>query len=98
MGLGLCYHSDLPGIRRACILDLGGGVVSMVLGILFLMIEFTTVFINVKDVSLSLLLTLKYILEFTTYELIMFGYIVIIKPCFTHSGKLHSLWSRLSWL
>ena len=52
---GLCYVTELSGIQRACILDLGGGVVSMVLGILFLVIEFTTVFINTKDVSLFVL-------------------------------------------
>ena len=53
VGFGLCFERDLPGIRRACILDLGGGVMSMhmVLGILLLIIEFSTVYINTKDVS-----------------------------------------------
>ena len=50
---GLCIYGP-PGIRRACILDLGGGVMSMTLGILLLIIELVSAYINQKDVSLSL--------------------------------------------
>ena len=49
--LGLCFEVDHPGIRRACILDLGGGVMSMVLGVILLLIEFASAYINRKDVS-----------------------------------------------
>ena len=53
--IGLCFASDHPGIRRACILDLGGGVMSMSLGVLLLFIEFASAYINRKDVSFLLL-------------------------------------------
>ena len=49
--VGLCFELDYPGLRRACILDLGGGVMGMVSGILLLIIEFISVYINKKDVS-----------------------------------------------
>ena len=49
---GLCSYGP-PGIRRACILDLGGGVMSMTLGVLLLIIELASAYINQKDVSFS---------------------------------------------
>ena len=73
--VGLCFASDHPGIRRACILDLGGGVMSMSLGVLLLFIEFASAYINRKDVSFPLL---GYVAM----------YIFIIILC---SGKLHFL-------
>ena len=49
---GLCIVGP-PGIRRACLLDLGGGVMSMTLGVLLLIIELASAYINQKDVSFS---------------------------------------------
>ena len=49
---GLCF-TGTPGIRRACILDLGGGMMSMMLGVLLLLIELASAYINQKDVSYS---------------------------------------------
>ena len=49
--IGLCFESEHPGLGRACILDLGGGVMSMVLGILLLLFEFASAYINQRDVS-----------------------------------------------
>ena len=51
MVTGLCFVGS-PGIRRSCILDLGGGVMSMISGVLLLIIEFASVYINQRDVSI----------------------------------------------
>ena len=50
---GLCIDGP-PGIRRACLLDLCGGVMSMTLGVLLLIIELASAYINQKDVSFQL--------------------------------------------
>ena len=50
--IGLCFFGT-PGIQRACILDLGGGMMSMMLGVLLLLIELASAYINQKDVSNS---------------------------------------------
>ena len=53
-GIGLCLNEELPGIRRACVLDLVGGMMSMVLGVLLLIIELVSAYINQKDVRFPL--------------------------------------------
>jgi len=50
--IGLCFAPESPGIRRACILDLTGGVMSIQISVLLLMIEFVSAYLNKNDVSL----------------------------------------------
>jgi len=49
---GLCFAPKSPGIRRACILDLTGGVMSILISVLLLMIDFVSAYLNKNDVSL----------------------------------------------
>ena len=42
---------DHPGIRRACVLDLTGGVMSILISVLFIMIECVFAYLNKPDVS-----------------------------------------------
>ena len=64
---GLCIDGP-PGIRRACLLDLGGGVMSMTLGVLLLIIELASAYINQKDVSFQLVSYLCTALSFYIVE------------------------------
>lgn len=68
--VGLCFDIDYPGIRRACILDLGGGVMSMVLGVLLLFIEFASAYINRKDWKITFLVIKIIIAVITTIVLV----------------------------
>ena len=54
-GVGICFDAKYPGIRRACILDLAGGVMSISLGVLLLIIECCSAYINETDVSVHVL-------------------------------------------
>jgi len=56
--IGLCFDLEYPGIRRACILDLTGGVMSIQISVLLLIIEFISAFLNKNDVSLYLVILL----------------------------------------
>ena len=49
--LGVCFDGEHPGIRRACLLDLTGGVMSILLSIMFLFIELFSAYLNKNDVS-----------------------------------------------
>ena len=49
--IGMCFIPEYPGIRRACVLDLTGGVMSILISVLLIMIEFFSVYINRNDVS-----------------------------------------------
>ena len=51
-GVGICFDAKYPGIRRACILDMIGGVMSISFGSLLLIIECFSAYINQRDVSL----------------------------------------------
>ena len=67
--IGLCFELEHPGLGRACILDLGGGVMSMVLGILLLLFELASAYIDRRDVSfLSFLNELMIYFLFYTVE------------------------------
>ena len=48
--VGLCFVDKYPGIRRACMLDLTGGVMSILISILLIMIEFFCAYVNTNDV------------------------------------------------
>ena len=48
--IGMCFSST-PGIRRACVLDLTGGVMSILISVLLIMIEFFSAYLNRNDVS-----------------------------------------------
>jgi len=50
--VGLCFTEESPGIRRACILDLTGGVMSILISVLLLIIDFVSAYLNKNDVSL----------------------------------------------
>jgi len=50
--IGLCFVPKSPGLRRACILDLTGGVMSILIGVLLLIIDFVSAYLNKNDVSL----------------------------------------------
>ena len=52
-GVGICFDAKYPGIRRACILDMIGGVMSILLGGLLIMVECFSAYINQRDVSLN---------------------------------------------
>ena len=49
--IGLCFNDKYPGIRRACVLDLTGGVMSILLSIFLIMIEFFSAYLDDDDVS-----------------------------------------------
>ena len=51
--LGLCYVVEYPGIRRACVLDLTGGVMSILISVMILMVEFFSAYLNKNDVGCS---------------------------------------------
>ena len=70
-GEGLCFNGP-PGIRRACILDLGGGVMSMTLGVLLLIIELVSAYINQKDVSFSLTCNITFIILHTVESCLIY--------------------------
>lgn len=53
LAFGLCFVDNYPGIRRACLLDLTGGVMGIIMGILLMMIEFISAYLNENDVSYS---------------------------------------------
>ena len=69
--MGLCYIEDYPGIRRACVLDLTGGVMSILISVMILMVEFFSAYLNKNDVScsnriyLQLLLTIRHLCKMT---------------------------------
>ena len=48
--IGLCFVEKYPGIRRACILDLTGGVMSILISVMILMMEFFSAYLNKNDV------------------------------------------------
>ena len=48
---GICFIPEHPGIRRACVLDLTGGVMSILISALFIMIECVSAYLNKSDVS-----------------------------------------------
>ena len=48
---GMCFIPEFPGIRRACVLDLTGGVMSILISVLLIMIEFFSAYVNKNDVS-----------------------------------------------
>ena len=48
---GMCFIPEYPGIRRACVLDLTGGVMSILISALFIMIECVSAYLNKSDVS-----------------------------------------------
>ena len=50
-GVGICFDAKYPGIRRACILDLVGGIMSISLGGLLIIVECFSAYINRRDVS-----------------------------------------------
>ena len=50
-GVGMCFDGWYPGIRRACLLDLTGGVMSILLSVMFLFIELFSAYLNRNDVS-----------------------------------------------
>ena len=52
--IGLCFST--PGIRRACVLDLTGGVMSILISVIFMAIEFFSAYLNRNDVSLNIIL------------------------------------------
>jgi len=51
-GVGICFDAKYPGIRRACVLDMIGGVMSISLGGLLIILECFSAYINQRDVSL----------------------------------------------
>ena len=51
-GVGICFDAKYPGIRRTCILDMIGGLMSISLGGLLIMIECFSAYINQRDVSI----------------------------------------------
>lgn len=51
-GVGICFDAKYPGIRRACLLDMVGGVMSVTLGGLLIIVECFSAYINERDVSL----------------------------------------------
>ena len=51
--IGFCFVLEYPGIRRACVLDLAGGVMSILISVMILMIEFFSAYLNKNDVSCS---------------------------------------------
>ena len=59
---GLCFSPEYPGIRRACVLDLTGGVMSILISVLFIMIECVSAYLNKPDVSCAVA---SYILTLT---------------------------------
>ena len=52
--LGICFITEYPGIRRACLLDLTGGVMSILVSVLILMMELFSAYLNKNDVSYNL--------------------------------------------
>lgn len=50
-GVGICFDAKYPDIRRTCILDMVGGVLTISLGVLLLMVECFSAYINQRDVS-----------------------------------------------
>ena len=58
-GVGICFDAKYPGIRRACILDMVGSVMSISLGSLLLIIECFSAYINQRDVSVYTVLAVQ---------------------------------------
>ena len=53
-GVGICFDVKHPSIRRACILDILGGAMSISLGSFLIMIECFSAYINQRDVSIAM--------------------------------------------
>ena len=51
---GMCFIPQYPGIRRACLLDLTGGVMSILVSVLILVMQLFSAYINRNDVSYNL--------------------------------------------
>ena len=49
--LGLCYIKGYPAIHQACLLDMTSGVLGIILGFVFMLMEFVPTHIKQRDVS-----------------------------------------------
>ena len=54
LSVGMCFIDEYPGIRRACLLDLTGSVMSILVSVLILVMQLFSAYLNRNDVSYNL--------------------------------------------